>query len=66
MSGFIAFEELRNGLARITSPPVIISYDEWERMTAGLTEHCNGDTQLGMTGFHKMLRLELVRLSAVQ
>ena len=61
MSGLIAFEEMRNGLARITSPPIVISFDEWERITSGLTVSCNGEAQLALEGFRHMLWSELVR-----
>ena len=61
MSGLIAFEEMRNGLARITSPPIVISYDEWERITSGRTVSCTGEAQLALEGFRGMLRSELVR-----
>ena len=29
VSGAISFEELRDGLARITQPPIRLSYDDW-------------------------------------
>ncbi len=37
VSGAISFEELRDGLERITSPPVRISFDDWEHITRGFT-----------------------------
>ncbi len=57
MGGAISFEELRDGLARITSPPVRISFDDWEHMTQGFTvAGSDGEEVLELEGFQRLLR----------
>ncbi len=59
MSGSISFEELRDGLARLTFPPVRISFDDWEHMTRGFTVKevgDDGEELLDQDGFHRLLR----------
>ncbi len=59
VSGAISFEELRDGLARLTFPPVRISFDDWEHMTRGFTvkeDGEDGEELLDQHGFHRLLR----------
>jgi hypothetical protein len=59
VSGAISFEELRDGLARLTSPPVRISFDDWEHMTRGFTvkkDGEDGEELLDQEGFHRLMR----------
>ncbi len=56
MSGAISFEELRDGLARLTSPPVRISFDDWEHMIRGFTVKEDGEELLDQEGFHRLMR----------
>ncbi len=57
VSGAISFEELRHGLALLTSPPVRISFDDWEHMTKGFTiTGKDGEELLDLAGFQHLLR----------
>ena len=59
MSGAISFEELRDGLARLTSPPVRISFDDWEHLIKGFTvreDGEDGEELLDLKGFHRLMR----------
>jgi hypothetical protein len=57
MGGAISFEELRDGLARLTSPPIRISFDDWELMIRGFTvTGSDGEEVLELEGFRRLMR----------
>ncbi len=59
VSGAISFEELRDGMARLTSPPVRISFDDWEYLIRGFTvkdDREDGEELLDQEGFHRLMR----------
>ena len=56
VSGAISFEELRDGLARLTFPPVRISFDDWEHMIRGFTVvGGDGEEVLELEGFKRLM-----------
>ena len=61
MRGFLCFEEMKDGLAKIFMPPMHISFDDWERMTHGM-DLCNEQEQLDEAAFHKMIQNEILKL----
>ena len=58
VKGSLSFEETKDGLEKMFDTPMIISFDDWERMTDGMAL-CNLFERIEEAQFHTMIRNEL-------
>ena len=58
VKGSLGFEEMKDGLAKMFTTPMLISFDDWERMTDGMAL-CNIFERVEEAQFHIMIRNEI-------